>query len=300
MERWARRQKAIQSLGARVTWETWRFQGLWQSPSVEAAWWLDICPELNDEEALDRVAARLYGPAAAPLVRQAWRLFSEAWDPSHPRYGTYWIGPMVMGPAHPYDLGGAFYSHDAYSPLFYQVFPGKRETDADKALENPWLAAPRFQLFPSRWPVERARDYGHMARFWAQGMASLRLAFEHAPPELRPQAQADLDMAEMVGLYIEEDLAFNEFTRLRDGLYHMSLSDPVYRTNVEAMAALLDKALARADSALRIVRRTPFVGWGFTYGVRVSAAMIEEKIQKTRALLAAVRARLEDGEALLV
>src|SRR5690606_10299689 len=105
MQRWVQRWRAILATGAKVTWDTWRFNGLHESPSVEAAFWLDLEPDLSDQEVLLRIAARIYGPAAAPRVVEGWQAFSDAWEPMHRIYGPYWHGPMVIGPAHLFDRG---------------------------------------------------------------------------------------------------------------------------------------------------------------------------------------------------
>jgi hypothetical protein len=50
---------------------------------------------------LDRVAARRYGDAAAPLVRQAWAAFSDGFREYPYHIGTLYNGPQHMGPANP-------------------------------------------------------------------------------------------------------------------------------------------------------------------------------------------------------
>lgn len=51
--------------------------------------------------ALDRVAERRYGRAAAPLVRQAWTAFSEGFREYPYHITTLYQGPQHMGPANP-------------------------------------------------------------------------------------------------------------------------------------------------------------------------------------------------------
>ncbi|HQA38808.1 MAG TPA: hypothetical protein PLW27_07880, partial [Kiritimatiellia bacterium] len=50
---------------------------------------------------LDRVAARRYGAAAAPRVREAWTAFSDGFREYPYHIGTLYNGPQHMGPANP-------------------------------------------------------------------------------------------------------------------------------------------------------------------------------------------------------
>ncbi|MFA6632796.1 MAG: hypothetical protein WCU90_10895, partial [Kiritimatiellia bacterium] len=50
---------------------------------------------------LDRVAARQYGAAAAPRVREAWTAFSDGFREYPYHIGTLYNGPQHMGPANP-------------------------------------------------------------------------------------------------------------------------------------------------------------------------------------------------------
>jgi len=82
--------------GAMLSWSL----GCYPSPNLEVFQAFkkgdaDIGP------ALDRVAARHYGSAAAPLVRHAWTAFSDGFRQYPYHVGTLYGGPQHMGPANP-------------------------------------------------------------------------------------------------------------------------------------------------------------------------------------------------------
>ncbi len=300
MQRWEARHAAIRQSDAALVLETWRLNGFWPAPSVELAFWLTMAESLPAGEALRRVACRVYGARAAGAVLRAWQAFSRAWETSYARYGTYWDGPLFLGPAHPFDLGTAFLVRNVYSPAFYHVSPGAREHGDPQILADPQRLRPKFHLLPGRWARARRRDYARAAAHWRRGMAQLQRALRLVPPALRKPARADYDMADMVGLFLEADLAFNTFAALRDELNQTYLADPGYRRRLQALDAVLQADLARSRRGLAIARRNPFIGWGYTFGARFNGAMIEEKIRHTQALRRKVQACLAGGEALLV
>jgi|GEM_PF-5098457 len=290
LQRWVKRQRVIHDTGTPVSWETWRFHGSWQSPSVEAAYWLDVEPALTDEEVLHLIASRIYGREAAEHVVKAWDCFSDSWETFYRQYGTYWSGPLVLGPSHPYDTGQGFFNRNHYHQDFYSVPAGMRESENQAYLDDPRNLWPNYWIFPLRLYNQFMRDIGRVADLYRPGMAHLREAMTHVPESLREHAQFDFDIASMTLHYVDEALDFHRFTRLRDTLTYMSPSDPEKKPLLDDLDALFIRAIERAEDALAIVRRTPFIGWGYTFGVRLNAAMIEDKITKTRGLLAAKRA----------
>ena len=285
MNRWAARQRAMQAAGAQVAWESWRFTGFWHSPSAEVAYWMSVEPGLSDDDVLGRVAARLYGAEVAPQVLGAWRLFSEAWESFPVIYGTYFSGPLLLGPAHPLDSGLAFQAPRLWSERFYQVNPVLWETEGEKDLADPRNRTPKFLLFAEGHHAARLRDLGRTARLYAEGLALLEAAFARVPAPLQPQASLDLDLARLVHFHVEEDVAFNEFVQWRDQLRYTVPGEAAHREATARLTALLRGSIARAEQALELANRTPFAGWGYTYGTRFSAAMIEEKLRHARAWL---------------
>lgn len=300
MQRWAKRHQTLRSTHAELCMDTWRLSGFWQAPSSVLAFWYSFSDTGDEEENLSRVARLIYGPSSAQKVLAAWESFSNAWETSYARYGTYWDGPLFLGPAHPFDIGTAHLSRSVYSDAFYHYSPGLREHGPDCMPSNPWRKRPKFHLMPGRWAPARIRDYSLASRHWQLGMQALREALELTPPDLCTRAQMDCDMAEMVGMFLRSDVDFNQFTRLRDSLNHTFPADPEYKEMLRQIEALLADNLEMSDKALTLVRRTAFLGWGYTFGMRFNAAMIEEKIRHGKNLLKKVRTCIKSGEALLV
>jgi hypothetical protein len=100
LDRWLDRAEALASSGASGAWVFPAFRPCYGTSSAEVGkllWWE---PAEAKEQLLLKLAARICGSVAAPHLRQAWKLVSEAvdWSPELPSY--YW-GPYYLGPAHP-------------------------------------------------------------------------------------------------------------------------------------------------------------------------------------------------------
>ncbi|NLE66393.1 MAG: hypothetical protein GX608_03135 [Lentisphaerae bacterium] len=119
MDRWADRAEALASCGADGAWVFPSFRPNYGTSAAEIFkffWWNDALPK---DELLLKLAGRIGGAKAAPHIRRAWRLVSEAidWSPELPPYYT---GPYYLGPAHPMcadlsaKLPDVFYGHYLY------------------------------------------------------------------------------------------------------------------------------------------------------------------------------------------
>ncbi|MHC4874486.1 MAG: hypothetical protein ACYTFY_21740 [Planctomycetota bacterium] len=74
---------------------------------------------------------------------------------------------------------------------------------------DPLNALPRFITHTRPENEKRISDFTEAAALWQQGMDYLNKAFEKTPEALKASAQTDLDMAEMVGLFLEADLLYS-------------------------------------------------------------------------------------------
>jgi hypothetical protein len=100
IDRWWDRAEALASCGAHGAWVFPAFRGCYGSTAAEVnkfAWWT---PHADKEDALNALAQRIAGPAAAPRLREAWRKTSEA-IPFIPELPPYYTGPYYLGPAQP-------------------------------------------------------------------------------------------------------------------------------------------------------------------------------------------------------
>ena len=100
MDRWFARAEALASCGAAGAAVIPAFRNFYATAAAEAGLWSWWAPGHNAERVMARLAERIAGAQAGPLLRQAWRLVSEAiaWSPEIP---GYYQGPRYLGPAHP-------------------------------------------------------------------------------------------------------------------------------------------------------------------------------------------------------
>ncbi len=292
LQRWMARHRAIAATDAGVVWETWRLNGYWDSPSIDAAFWLDLEPQLSDEQILRRIASRIYGPAACDRVLQAWTLVSDAWCTVYRNYGTYWWGPLVIGPAHLFDCGEAIFFPWTYSEGFFEVPAGLRETEKPEVLADPRRRTPRFATSPLGHVPQRLRDLGRAAKLCDEAAGLLEAVLAQVPTPLHHRARADADNALMCWIFLEADVAFHRFIQCRDEARLLGKLDPRRRELALQAAGIVAADLQRARLTLPILQRTPMLGWGWTFGVRFTASMVQEKIRRTETLLA----RLQQGQ----
>jgi hypothetical protein len=152
---------------------SWTLGG-YPSPNLDVAKEFYYAPQPTPEEALERVAIRRYGTAAAPSILRAWKAFGTAFE-EYP-YGVvapYSI-PTQHGPSNPLRL----------TPTGYKaamiLFP---YDDLER-----WLG-------PYTPEVARSQ-FAKMAALWEPGLASFRQGVELVPRERAARARQDLGIAE--------------------------------------------------------------------------------------------------------
>ena len=99
MDRWAARAEGLAGSGAdgAYLWEMGPYYGGFSAEVYKHFMW---SPAPDQEDLLNKLAARVAGFKAAPHLREAWRNVSEAigWSPEIP---TYYKGPLYIGPGQP-------------------------------------------------------------------------------------------------------------------------------------------------------------------------------------------------------
>ncbi|MCC2683677.1 MAG: hypothetical protein K0R75_576, partial [Paenibacillaceae bacterium] len=86
-------------LSPRGVFQSWCFFGMWGSRTEEIGWWASWRPELANEQVLETIAERDFGPYAS-LIQQVWQTMGRS--ASHlPYIGSYYRGPEFLGPGHP-------------------------------------------------------------------------------------------------------------------------------------------------------------------------------------------------------
>lgn len=289
MYRWLKRMRYIQKSISNGTWESWRFVGFWPSPSSELVYWCLSDPTLTDQDILERVASRLYGKTNAYKVLKAWEAFSKSWDTFHQVYGDYWFGPLILGPAHPFFMGTCYAlsakSHSPYSEHFYQICPGLRETESNEFINDSHNRGAKFFAFASPYARERVRDLKKVLYQWKKGLTHLKLALSKCPRELQIQAQQDFDIATTTMYMIESDIAFNTFVTLRNDYQQYQKGNIKHQKAKKEILAILHADLVRCEDTRDMMKRTPMIGWGYTYGIKFNESMLKEKAQLTRSLI---------------
>jgi hypothetical protein len=173
--------------------QSWTLGG-YPSPNLEIAKEVCFAPEDPVDRVLERVARRRYGKEAAPLVLDAWKGFSDAFE-EYPYGVNIYLIPTQHGPA---NLLRARPSGAATGMI---LFP----QDAYRA----WSGA---------YPPEVVRDqFNRMADLWEEALPLFRKAVERVPTLRKAAALEDLAIAETCLIHFRSVARQVAFYLLRDG-----------------------------------------------------------------------------------
>jgi hypothetical protein len=214
---------------------SWSLGG-YPSMNLEVAGLIASKSRVTKDEALNAVAKRHFGAEAAPLVRQAWTQFSNAFKNYPFHVSVLYNAPQQMGPAN----------------LLYGQPTGYSAT---------MVGIPYDDL--DRWrgpypPEVFARQFEMVADDWSKGLVPLESAHCLVPDELREAAQADLRVAKAARIHFASVANQARFLMARDGLQSSSPNVDKDQTRREALE-LIDREmelakqlyeLASADSRL--------------------------------------------------
>ncbi|RIK86383.1 MAG: hypothetical protein DCC67_02890 [Planctomycetota bacterium] len=202
---------------------SWSLGG-YPSANLELAGLLagDSAPDV--EAALNAVATRHFGPAAAAGVRRAWSKFSAAFR-NYPYHGeVLYNAPQQVGPAN----------------LLYAEPTGYSAT---------MVGLPYDDLDRWRGPYPRevfAQQFEKLADEWSQGLVELRSVQPSVPAELRDAAQADYRVAEAAHIHFASVAKQARLVMARDAL----ASAPA-----EKRGELLQAAARLLDDEIELARR---------------------------------------------
>ncbi|WP_197491215.1 hypothetical protein [Planctomyces sp. SH-PL62] len=197
------------------------------SPQLRVAQLFAEDPTATPDAVLDRVAAERFGADAAPQARLAWSAFSRAFR-EYPYHGVVlYNGPQQMGPANP----------------LHERATGYRATMVGFPYDDldGWCGP-----YPARVFADQFRK---VADGWAAGIPALREAVLGAPAPLRAAAEADLGVAEAVGLHFASVANQADFVIARS------------RDDRDAMRRLLDAEIQAARSLYPLARRDSRLGF---------------------------------------
>lgn len=171
---------------------SWTLGG-YPSPNLDVAKEFYFSPSRKSEEVLKEVATRRYGASAAPLVLEAWRGFSEAFQ-LFPYSVAIYVIPTQHGPA---NLLRAVPTNVHASMILFPQDDYKR-----------WVG---------KYPPEVVqREFSRMASLWEKALPAFRRAVPLAPQHLRERAVEDLAIAETCHIHFRSTANQVEFYLLRD------------------------------------------------------------------------------------
>jgi hypothetical protein len=173
--------------------QSWTLGG-YPSPNLEIAREVCFAPEDGVDQILRRVARRRYGDKAAPLVLDAWKGFSDAFE-QYP-YGVHiYLIPTQHGPAN-----------------LLRVRPSGAATGMILFPQDAYRA------WSGAYPPEVVRDqFTRMADLWEKALPLFRRAVERVPATRKSAAEEDLAIAETCLIHFRSVANQVAFYLLRDG-----------------------------------------------------------------------------------
>lgn len=218
------RQAGVQGLMASWT------EGGYPSPNFEAARDFYFSPAPTPGQALERVAERRYGKAAAPAVLEAWEIFSRAFEEFPFVSQAIYVIPTQHGPANPLRL----------RPTGYRAAMILFPYDDYKTWAGPF-------------PVEILQEqFEKVAELWNPGLATFREALSRVPEEKRALAHKDLGVAETCYLHFQSVANQIHFYRLRD--QWLSAKEDQRAQLAKAMATISQREMELAKRQYAIAK----------------------------------------------
>lgn len=207
--------------------------GGYPSPNLEVAREFCRWPTPDSDEVLTQVAERRYGLKAAPLVKAAWKAFSDAFEEFPYGISIYMI-PVQHGPANLLRANPT--GHRSRMILFpHDDVPGWRGAYPEAVVQ---------------------KQFHTMSEKWEKGLGALRRALKQVPEHLKGEARKDLGVSETCFLHFRSVANQVKFYILRQQLE--SGNGDLRQVRVEMAALAWDEIdlarrlypIARHDSRL--------------------------------------------------
>ncbi len=282
----------------------WLFDGSCKGPSEEMGYWMiwGNGTEFEDpDDTLTAIAQRDFGDKTAPIVRRAWRLFSEGMR-HHPQL-DYYRGTYFIGPAQPLVLEPNARANNL-DPSFFGQFYWHWEnsvTGDDTILvtgQPLFFSSPNFRAFKRRG-LDRNRDVAleelrEMAELWERGVKELEKARQHVPPSCRTRFKREFILCQHLAYTWRSGANVEEFLRLRDIIREFSGRSWVRsgheRENVRdlhRMEIIAREELSIAKKDFTLVRNTDFLDLGLRLdmGTASTPEILKAKIDQVTNLL---------------
>jgi hypothetical protein len=273
---WGRRYEAL-----REAQEAWGLCGLMESHHF--GWWPSFVSELAKnaywsprepiERAAEAIARRDFGPAAAPLVVEAWHDWSDA-SRDYVATNEDQYGPFRIGPAYP-----MLFQRLAEPPEAWYAMFGKRIVHVDYGPRE----GPRQSPGPSRFPVE-IRSLDRMAGRWQHGLERLEQAMECTPAHKRPALEEMIGLGRFIWRSIRTTIHLKQWWLLKQEL--SSAPDPAQAGEIlDRMVALAETEIANAEATIPLVEADSRLGWEPSMEYMADRAHLEWKIAVTRRVI---------------
>ena len=267
---WARRHQAL--LEARTRWglaglmESHHY-GWWPSFVNELAKWAYWTPSPPEDEMIERIARRDFGPQGGPLAVRAWRCWSDAIGDYVPTNEDQY-GPFRVGPSY---------------PLLLETEP------------EPFPAAPYAhfgaEILMTRYRPHRPQDVPaeiellqRMLVSWEQGVRHLTEAVALVPQGNRPDAERMLGLGQFIATCVRTTIHTKQWWLLRQQLRERP--DPAEAGRLaDEMVRVGEAEIANASAAMPLVEADSRLGWEPSMEYMTDREHLEWKIRQVRRVL---------------
>lgn len=267
---WERRYQAV--LKAHEDWglvglmESHHY-GWWPSFINELVKWAYWEPRTTTEAMAEKIAARDFSPAAAPLVMECWRLWSDAWRHYVPTNEDQY-GPFRVGPAY---------------PLLFQeereLFP-----DADYAHFGRDILSTHYNPHaPDDVPTE-INLLEKMKSGFEAGLEKLRAALTLTPERKQYGAQRMLGLGQFIAYCVQTTINTKRWWLLKRDLL-AATDGATADAIITQMQTLGEAEIANAQAAIPLVEADSRLGWEPSMEYMCDRAHLEWKIAQLRGVL---------------
>lgn len=279
LQKIARKWQALVESGCTGMMTCWNF-GNMPSLATEVAGEMTWDPQPQVEEALNRVAARHFGPEAAGKMVAGWEKLCQAQDDFPTSIPVMYYGPVSRGPA--------------FHLVFDQIdrkFPRSWMLDTDVEGDRlDWV-----QPFGAQKVLE---CYRAVAEQWAEGLELMEPALEEAQGWPREQLAREISVARFCLSQLVSAANVTGFLLARNAFY--ASDDPRERRRLlDRMDLICRDELENASSAIPLCEADSRLGWhGEAYGYLINRELIERKLEGLREIvehrIPAERAKLSE------
>lgn len=260
---WARRYEAV--LKAHDEWglvglmESHHY-GWWPSFVNELAKWAYWAPRTTTEEMAARLAQRDFSSAAAPLVMDCWKAWSDAWRCYVPTNEDQY-GPFRVGPAYPL------------------LFQEEREKFPDAPYAHFGNEILTMHYNPHK-PEDLETEIGLLEKMKAgliEGLGKLEQALALTPERKRAEALRMLGLGQFIRNCVQTTINTKRWWLLKRRLLEEKDAGVI-----EEMIALAEAEIANAQASIPLVEADSRLGWEPSMEYMCDRSHMEWKIAQVR------------------